>query len=110
MARLLWSPGPVLCATPGDITTYPSPLGTRPRPDTASAEGGVSTVSGAGAGEAARRGRMSTGEVRELGLARASPRGSEDSEWTRVTVEVDLRGVEVTWAGRRMVSCCWARC
>lgn len=47
-----------------------------------------------------RREKMSTGGVRDEGLE-AGSRGpgsewSELSDWTRVTVEVDFSGVEVT--------------
>lgn len=65
-------------------------------PSTSSASGGVRTVLTLGL----RREKMSTGGVRDEGLEAGSRTAwrdwSEDSDWTRVTVEVDFKGVEVT--------------
>ena len=69
-------------------------------PSTSSASGGVRTVHGASEPLGLRREKMSTGGVRDEGLEAGSRIAwrdwSEDSDWTRVTVEVDFKGVEVT--------------
>ena len=103
MGRLCSSRIPRLWLTPGLMSTYPpSPLGTLTlAPSTSSASGGVRTVQGASEPLGLRREKMSTGGVRDEGLEAGSRIAwrdwSEDSDWTRVTVEVDFKGVEVTY-------------